>query len=367
MVNDITFVEIDKSAVYHNLFLLRKIAKGKEIIAMIKNYGYGHGLLEMAGILSEFGVECFGVNTIEEAIELRIAGFNQKIMVFGVVDPQQIYLSPYYDVVVTIPDVIWLQEVTKELYKSGGDIEVQINLDSGFNRIGVIDEVEINKILTILKENKKLKLVGVFSQFIAAGIEKELTLTQVSRFNNIVEKTNEHELDYIHIHNTPALLSDINVKKTTHVRIGLGIYGISPFNIKDGYRIPWHNNLIPVLSWKTRLIQVKLFEKGEIIGFDGTYKIEEPEYIGIIPVGYGHGLAKGNTGRSVYIGDTKCEIIGDIGMDNALIKLPYFIPVGSDVELIGKNISVYDVANHNNTSPYEILTAISISFKRIIK
>ena len=70
------WVEINLANLEHNIlevknFLNNNCKTNPELFAVVKADGYGHGSLMCAPVLNACGVNCYGVASIDEGIELR--------------------------------------------------------------------------------------------------------------------------------------------------------------------------------------------------------------------------------------------------------------------------------------------------------
>ncbi len=83
-----TWVELDKSAIKKNYLTFKKIIpKDCILMAVVKSNAYGHGLTLFSKEAVKCGINFLGVDSFDEALELRQAGIKVRIMVFGYVSP----------------------------------------------------------------------------------------------------------------------------------------------------------------------------------------------------------------------------------------------------------------------------------------
>ena len=126
----------------------------------------------------------------------------------------------------------------------------------------------------------------------------------------------------------------------------------------------------PVMTWKTRVIQVKDIKKGESIGYNRTYIVKENSKVAIIPIGYNEGYNRSLSNKSsVIINDRKYFVRGNICMNLTMIEVDDKVRVEDEVILIGESnnnsISAEELAEYSNTINYEIVTRINSGIKRI--
>ena len=144
------------------------------------------------------------------------------------------------------------------------------------------------------------------------------------------------------------------------VRLGIGLYG----HTADP---EMKSRLLPVLSWKTCISQVKEVSAGETVGYGGAFRLDKNTPIAILPVGYADGLARslGNGKGHVVIKGKECPTIGNICMDMCMVDISSVAcEVGDEVQLIGDHITLEHMAGMMGTIPYEVLTSIPPRIKR---
>ena len=132
------------------------------------------------------------------------------------------------------------------------------------------------------------------------------------------------------------------------------------------------HSLRPVLTWKTRVMQVKRVAAGQALGYSGTFVTTRQSTIAALPVGYADGLNRqlSNKGR-VIVRDSYAPILGRVSMDITLVDVTDLEPVsvGDDVIIVGRSeqcrIDAWEHAYHCDTIPYEILCNISKRVPRV--
>ena len=156
------------------------------------------------------------------------------------------------------------------------------------------------------------------------------------------------------------------------VRVGLAWTGAVPFGVTP------LKNILPVLTWRTRLAHVRHVKVGEQVGYSGKWTAKRVSRIGIVPVGYasGYPMDVGEEGQSVgayvkvydeqfktSLGDA--PVIGCICMDQIAVDLTD-IPqqgVGCGIELISADstsqASLEQIAKVAGVVPHAILSRIS--------
>jgi len=111
-------------------------------------------------------------------------------------------------------------------------------------------------------------------------------MAQIEAFKNIVNVYKDVKV--IHMESSAGLI--YNLDFTTHVRIGLAIYGEKP--IKD-YPV----DIRPALTLKARVISVKDLPEGYPVSYGRTYVTRRRSKIGVVAFGYADGLMKSLSNR----------------------------------------------------------------------
>ena len=339
-----SYVEVDLDKLEHNIryFLNRN---DKKMIGVLKAHGYGLADYIEADTLQKLGVDFFGVSSLDEALRLRKHHIQGEILILGYVPENALEIVRENDISIVTVSMDYIRSVDLE------NVKVHIKIDTGMNRIGVrVDEVK-EALDLLLKKNAKVR--GIMSHLSSADFDEEYTNRQYDLFKKAVEELN-YDFKYIHISSTDGsiiLHDDI----CNYERIGLGLLGYSSY----------HTDLLPCVSLKSEVINVKQIEKGETVSYGRHFVSDGTGYILTIPLGYADGFYRSNTGKKVYIEGEYGTIVGSICMDQMMIHTDKYYPVGTVVELIGEHISAKDRAKELNTITYELLTSLSERLTRV--
>lgn len=366
------WIEIDLEALDNNLAIIRnQIGKDVEILAMIKQAGYGHGLSQIAWRLSKLGVNFFAVGSLEEAIALRKDGFLKRILVASAVLPE--YAKEFVDYSIT--PIIVEDSFAKRLdaYAKEKDFIIpgHIKIDTGMGRLGPNYKDAYEFVLGV-NNYKNIQLEGIYSHFPVADSQNDFTQQQIVIFESFIARLKARGIDfkYKHIANSSGIINYPNAHFNM-VRPGLILYGIKP---KEAISLDFQ----PVISLKAKIIFIKSVERGKSIGYGRTFIAQEDTRIATIAVGYadGYSWSIGNNSDSniqpkVIIKDSYFPIVGRVCMDHIMVDigLRQDIEIGQEVILIGRKnsleITASDLANWAKTIPYEIISQLSWNIPRI--
>lgn len=369
-----TWIEIDRKAIKHNYDVFRSLISPKcKMLAVVKSNAYGHNLFEFSKEIEKLGADFLGVDSVVEALALRREGIKIPIFVLGYTLPEMLEEAIKKDISISVSSFETLTEIKKldcfaGLAKTEGKIRIHIKVDTGMSRHGFLEN-EITKVLKEIKNNKNIIVEGLYTHFAMAKnpVLPTYTKSQIEKFSKWRMAFKKEGLKPIcHASATSGAL----LFKDAHfdmVRVGIGLYGIWPSKETQSF---FENkiSLVPVLSWKTIIAEIKKFPSGTKIGYDCTEILFRNSIVAIIPVGYWHGYPRALSGiGKVIIKGRKCKILGRICMDIIMIDVTDVkgAKVGDEVTLIGKDIPADYLSNLIDGSTYEFLTRINPLIKKI--
>ncbi|MFX3625671.1 MAG: alanine racemase [Ectobacillus sp.] len=363
-----TWVEVDLDAIYQNVENAKShIPKDAEVIAVVKANAYGHGGAPVARTALEAGASRLAVAFLDEALALREAGITAPILVLGASRPQDANVAAEHDITLTVFQGEWLEQA-KQVWNSSRPLRFHFKFDSGMGRVGIRMKEELKACAALLQDAPFFILEGAFTHFATADeLDKAYFEQQYSKFLEQLEWLRELNIypDLIHCANSAASLR-FKDRVFNAVRIGIAMYGLTPS--------PEINHLLPyrlheAFSLHSKIIHVKQIEEGESISYGATYKAQEKEWIATVPIGYADGWIRKLQGFEVLAEGRRVPIVGRICMDQLMVRLPYRMPIGTKVTLIGRQgsekVSVDDVAAYLQTINYEITCMVNFRVPRV--
>ena len=369
-----TWIEIDKKAIAHNYSAFRSLlSKKTKLMGVVKSNAYGHNLTEFALELEKSGVDYLAVDSVVEGLALRRVGVKLPILVLGFTLPEMIALADKANLEITVSNFEYFSVIKKLKLKKL--IKVHIKVDTGMHRHGFQSD-QMPKLLTVLKKNKDIEVVGLSTHFAAASDPKLLkeTRNQINDFNLWREAFAKAGIKVVaHACNTAGTI----LFPEAHfdmVRVGIGLYGIWPSS-ETRALVEARFKLQPVLGWRTLVGEVKNIKGGEKLGYDFTGKVKKDSVVAILPIGYWHVFprALSSTG-SVLIKGKKAKVLGRVCMDIVTVDVTDIpgVVVGDVATIIGRagnqEISVDDIAALvPGSCGYETVTRINPLIKRIYR
>jgi alanine racemase len=340
------------------------------VCAVVKADAYGHGAVECSRALQAEGAKWLGVTSLDEAIPLRDAGIESRILLmtgFWRGEESEIVRLRFTP---TVWEPWHIESLENAAASRVGRHAVHLKVDTGMGRLGVSLD-ELPAVLKALSAAPHLAFEGLSTHLASSEImDAPSVAEQERRFEEtqrIVRAAGFHP-SLVHMANTSALISRRETWNNM-VRPGVALYGYYlPFQragreVSGGtLRLP----VKPVLTWKTRILSMRNFAANQALGYGGTYVTKAPAHVAVLPVGYADGYNRqlSNRGR-VIVRDHYAPIIGSISMDLTLVDVTGIpgIAVGDEVILLGTSdglsVDALEHARMANSSPYEILCNIS--------
>jgi alanine racemase len=319
---------VDLGAIRRNAETLRRAAGGAELWAVVKAEGYGHGAVDTSRAALEGGATALCVATLPEALHLRAALRQERILVMGPVSEREVEEA---------------RAAKLDLAAADGrvpeGVRLHLKLDSGMGRWGLAELPSPTR-----------DVVGVMSHLASAESDPEFTRMQIERFQDATAGLSKLTR---HLANTAATIRHPE-SRFDAVRCGIGLYGISPFGTD-----PRDDGLEPALRWESYLALVKRLPAGASTGYGRRFVAERPTWIGIVPVGYADGFRRDLTGTEVLVDGQRRRVVGTVSMDAFAVELDRELPLGTAVTIVGGGVLIEEHARIAGTIGYEIATGLN--------
>jgi len=331
-----TYAEINLMSIRRNIrYIKQQLPIKTELMAVVKANGYGHGAVEVARAALQAGADSLAVAYLSEAIELRNSGLSVPILVLTPIAPEEAIRAARRNLMMTVPSAAWLKEV-RAMSSGLVKLKLHIKLDTGLGRIGIREREEWEELAPMLQA-ADIRVEGVYTHFATAGRQDSHYMKeQLARFYEMKGwiAASGIKVGRYHCAGSSAALRFPELAMDM-VRIGAAMYGFTPQLLSGKL------SLEQALSLHSRLVHVKKVEEGASIGYDLDYHSPHEEWIGTVPIGYADGWNQSLRHMEVLIGGERAPIVGKICMDQLMIRLPGYLPVGTQVTLIGQQGSEY--------------------------
>lgn len=364
-----TWVDIRLDHISHNIKAIKAyLGSRTKLMAVVKADAYGHGARRVSAAVIQAGADWLGVASLSEAIELRDYGINAPILILGATPPAYAKEVVEYGVIPAVFDIYLARAISAIAVKRGGKGKVHIKIDTGMGRLGALWE-EAPELIREVAGLPGIEIEGIFSHLATADeSSKDYVRIQLNRFNRVLSQLKESgiQIPIKHLANSAGAI-DCPFTRLDMVRAGISIYGLSP--ARD---FPLKINLHPVMSFKTRIIQLKWWPEGSPISYGGTYRTNKPARVAALPVGYADGYTRNLGNRAhVLIRGQRAPVIGRVCMDFSMVDVTSVPEVseGDEVVLFGsqgkERMPVEEIAELSGTINYEIVCGIGSRVPRV--
>lgn len=342
---------IDLSALRHNLSCAIAAAPESKIIAVIKSNAYGHGMLRIAKAMDK--ADAFGLARMEEAVSLRLAGFNQQLVVLeGFMGAGELQAASHFQIELAVngPD----QLAQLENSRLSQPVTCWLKVDSGMHRLGFPPGEAANahrRLAACTSVRAPIRLMTHLAS--ADDLQDPATEQQLKRFLPLISEFGGE----VSIANSAGL---IGWPQTQYdwVRPGIMLYGASPMLGTRGTQ----HDLRPVMTLSTRLIAVNQCQAGDTIGYGGSWRCPQAMPVGVAAIGYGDGYPRhAPSGTPVLVNGSRVALIGRVSMDMITVDLrtqPH-AKVGDPVLLWGDGLPAEEIAEAAGTISYQLFCGVT--------
>lgn len=347
---------IDHAALRHNLGVVKKIVPHSRIWAVIKADAYGHGATEIANSLI---VDGLAVARLGEAKKLRRTEKCKPILILGGVHSVADLMEA---VALHCELVIHNAAQAKMLFqvKLPKPIKIWLKVNTGMNRLGLTVEQAAHWLIALTSCPNIQDQPGLMTHLANADeLNDNLTNLQCQRLRSIPVAFN----CAVTIGNSAGILG-WEAARSDWVRPGIMLYGISPFNNTVGKQY----DLQPVMTLHAPLIAIQHCQRGDAIGYGGSYLCSQAMPVGIIGIGYGDGYPRhAPVGTPVLLNGNRATLIGRVSMDMLTVDLCNIpeVCIGDRATLWGDGLPAEEIASSAKTIAYQLVTGITKRVPRI--
>ncbi len=346
------------------------------MMAVIKADAYGHGAVRAAAAFSRAGADWFGVSNLDEAVELRTAGFAQPILVISYTPAAQVSRLAEHSITQTVVSLQHAKELSEAAVDAGVQLRVHLKLDTGMSRVGfachnTAQIVQSAEILAEVCALPGLHCEGIFTHFASADETdgESFTQQQFERFMAVIKAVEKLGVHFTlrHCCNSAAALRFPHMHLDM-IRAGIVLYGLMPdremSKLIDGIR--------PAMELKTTVSMVKELPASVSLSYGRTYTTEKKIRVATVPIGYADGYSRLLSGRICMLVHGKhAPQIGRICMDQCMLDVSTIPAVteGTVVTVFGEDgdsfLPVEALAEQIGTIHYELICMVSRRVPRV--
>lgn len=357
MTRPLREARVDLDAVAHNIRTLRAGIGDARLMTVVKSRAYGHGAVPVARTAVAAGADWLGVVDIAEALELRAAGIDAPILAW-LHGPE----ASFDEAIAAGIDLgVHYREQLDRVADAAGVASVQLKVDTGLGRNGAA-ESEWNALFAAAAVHERagrLRVHGLWSHLANAGEAEDLA--QVAAFERAIGAAVAAGLDpdLRHLAATAGALR-VPSARFGLVRVGIGTYGLSPFDDATSADL----GLRPALELSAGIVSVKRVDAGSGVSYGYDHRTDAETTLALIPLGYGDGIPRQASGRApVSINGRRYRIAGRVAMDQFVVDVgDGEVAVGDRAVLFGDPATgvpaVEEWARAADTINYEIVTRL---------
>ncbi len=346
------WVEVDLDILAANYHAMREFLPHQTaIMAVVKNNAYGHGAVETAKLFQAEGVAMLAVTTLDEGVELRLAGIEIPILVFAPVLKDEADAFFKWDLTPSIGNTEGLFALAETA--GSRQINCHLKVNTGMSRMG-IEPNHAAELVDTATRFENIHITAVYSHF-ATALEADLNFAkkQLAVFRHVQEDIRAlggKELVY-HICNSAVALR-LPEARLQMVRLGSVLYGQCSFAEEFGLNIqnPW--------QVKAKVVAVRDLAAGQSVGYGRDFTAAKPMRIAILPIGYGDGFGADINARPITINSairTMARSVGKVALNKGMRGVYFgniFLPVvgriamqATAIDITGTEIALGDIVN----------------------
>lgn len=354
-----TVVELRLDALADNVqAIASRVGALDRIIAVLKSNAYGLGADRVSMALRDLGIGMLAVANVDEAVSLREAGWDRRIMLFAPVSTLRngdMKVCQHYQLEPTIGSDDCCN-IVSPLNPDIGNLIFHINVDCGMNRYGLVLPKSSFGLRRLQRISDQIGSVYTHLPFHDQADSPRMLQCIAGFANQLPDLTSVPR----HLASTAACstLPPEQLASFDFTRIGLGLFGYLP---NDSFP---DIGLTPIVNVTTRIDLVRSVRAGEGLSYEHDYLCLRDSKIAVIPFGYSHGLPRQASGNLIFdIAGMPVPQVGRITMDSCLIDVTDVPDVFANPEVTilgehGRASTIYDWCRASDSSPWEILTRI---------
>lgn len=360
-----TVMEVDLSALRHNLDVVQRAAGDADVCAVVKADAYGHGADVVARTLLDAGATWLSVALVEEGEALRRAGIDAKILLLSEpvgrgTDPRPAVRRLLdADLVPSVATPAFADALGAE---AGGPVAAHLLVDTGMARVGAAPDA-----VGALMDHPGLEVTGAWTHLARADEDVDTTDRQLDTWDRVVARVRAVVPDAtIHAANSAGTLRHPRARFDL-VRAGIVLYGLSP---APGLPATGFG-LRQVLRLRTAVSFVKRVTAGTAVSYGHTWSAPGDGWLATLPIGYADGAPRVTSNHlEVLLDGRRFPQVGRVTMDQAMVFTGDHRPaVGDEVVLLGPQgdgfVSVDEWAEAAGTISYEIPCQLTARVPRV--
>lgn len=348
---------IDLAAIAENVRHFRTLT-GVDVIGVVKANAYGHGAAAVATAALAGGATRLGTATLEESFALRRAGITAPLMAWLHAPGRRFDDAADAQIEVGISSYEQLLAASET---TASPLGVHLKVDTGLSRNGIAS-ADLDHVLAEaarLERIGRIRIVGIFSHL--SGASEDDDRAQLARYQQILAQAEGFGIrpEIRHLAATAGAVT-LPEARLDAVRIGIGMYGLSPFAERSSAEL----GLRPAMTLRASVAAVRRVPADTGVSYDYAYRTGRDATLALVPLGYADGIPRQASDRGpVVINGRRYRVSGRIAMDQ------FVVDVGDDPVAVGDEIVLFgdptlgqpaatEWADAADTINYEVVTRI---------
>ena len=321
-----TWLEIDLEQICENYRqIVERLPAPCQVMAIVKADAYGVGAIPVSLALEKAGCSYFAVTFLEEALRLREAGVQSKILAMAPIEASQVPQAAAAGVTITLTEVEGAREISEAAKARGLSLEAHMKLDTGLSRLGFVTAGRESEAVSECEQVMALEglhVTGIYTHITAASLTfpggDHLNRQELQRFITVSDALLKKGYSLVRHCLSTGPMIDYPEFMFDYVRLGSILYGFygggtghyGDFPVKNGVYL------------KSRVMQVKDIPAGSSISYGPLFTTVRDTRIAIVPIGFADGLrrALSNVGKMMIHGQW-APIIGKICCDHTILDV----------------------------------------------
>jgi len=375
-----TRYDVDLDAVAHNFRQVRRMigrnepssVPGPATAVVLKADAYGLGAVPVARVLLREGADMLAVACLPEAVQLRRAFPDARILVMGHTPDEYFPDAVRERVTCTVFDYGQAAALSATAARAGVTAVAHVKVDTGMNRLGLKPESfspgtgkgSAAELLARMAALPSLKLEGIFTHL--ALNDEASDAAQFAMFTRLLGEAAalgvrfaiRHVCDSIGLMRYPEYRLDM-------VRPGAVMYGVTPLDTP----LTASADMRTPFRFSTRVSRLRPLAAGEGVGYDYTYRAPPGgALIATLPVGYADGYKRCLSNvASVIVRGRRAPVVGLVCMDQCTVDVSGVpgVAEGDEAVLLGDGIPVLEMAEWAGTNRNDVICSIGRRVPRV--
>jgi alanine racemase len=310
------WVEVNAAHFRHNVAEVRRRVGGRPVLAVIKNNGYGAGVVNAARALEGLsGVAGLCVVKLHEAVALREAGIRSDILLLGPLDDRDLAEAAARRVTPMIYTPVG-EALDRAAARAGRPVDIQVCIDTGIGRVGVpVDDAP--SLIRDLADRRGARITGAMMTFTEEPDFDRVQLERFLAFCRTLEAQKillgrKHAASSYTLFQGPDAYMDM-------VRPGMAVFGVYP---EKKFRAGAVMDLKPAVALRARIAYVKQLRAGQSAGYNRAYRAAGDVWLATLPVGHADGYPRtAAKGAKVRIGGRLFPVIASVSASHTIVEL----------------------------------------------